>query len=200
MSNQYQTAVTTGKVRLSYCNIFQPREDMSGKKKYSVTLLIPKTDTATLQKINDAIQAATQKGMDGAWGGAMPPQLPIPLHDGDGVKENGEAYGDECKGHWVFTASSPETKPVEVVGPDKAPILAATQIYSGIYANIYVNFFPYNFQGKKGIGCGLGPVQKIADGEPLGGSAPSAKSVFKAVQAQPTPAAGGVNPLTGQPM
>ena len=75
--------------------------------------------------------------------------------------------------------------------------MSPTQIYSGIYANISVNFFPYNFQGKKGIGCGLGPVQKVADGEPLGGQAPTAKSVFTA--AQPS-AVQKVNPLTGQPM
>lgn len=222
MSNQYQTAVTTGKVRLSYCNVFQPREDMSGKKKYSVTLLIPKTDTATLQKINDAIQAATQKGMDGAWGGAMPPQLPIPLHDGDGVKENGEAYGDECKGHWVITASANENHPPEVVDQNLNKILDQTAVYSGCYAHVYINFYPYGGGTtgfRKGIGCGLGPIQKVADGEALGGSAPSASSVFGKVagtevnnvanpfaQQQPQQQQGygainaNINPITGLPM
>lgn len=217
MSNQYQTAVTTGKVRLSYCNIFQPREDMSGKKKYSVTLLIPKTDTATLQKINDAIQAATQKGMDGTWGGAMPPQLPIPLHDGDGVKENGEAYGDECKGHWVITASANENHPPEVVDQNLNKILDQTAVYSGCYAHVYINFYPYGGGTtgfRKGIGCGLGPIQKVADGEALGGSAPSASSVFGKVAgtevnnvANPFAQQQGygainanINPITGLPM
>ena len=218
MSNQYQTAVTTGKVRLSYCNIFQPREDMSGKKKYSVTLLIPKTDTATLQKINDAIQAATQKGMDGAWSGAMPPQLPIPLHDGDGVKENGEAYGDECKGHWVITASANENHPPEVVDQNLNKILDQTAVYSGCYAHVYINFYPYGGGTtgfRKGIGCGLGPIQKVADGEALGGSAPSASSVFGKVAgtevnnvanpfAQQQQGYGAINaninPITGLPM
>ena len=199
MSNQYQTAVTTGKVRLSYCNIFQPREDMSGKKKYSVTLLIPKTDTATLQKINDAIQAATQKGMGGAWGGAMPPQLPIPLHDGDGVKENGEAYGDECKGHWVITASANENHPPEVVDQNLNKILDQTAVYSGCYAHVYINFYPYGGGTtgfRKGIGCGLGPIQKVADGEALGGSAPSASSVFGKVAG--TEVNNGANPFAQQ--
>lgn len=218
MSNQYQTAVTTGKVRLSYCNIFQPREDMSGKKKYSVTLLIPKTDTATLQKINDAIQAATQKGMDGAWGGAMPPQLPSPLHDGDGVKENGEAYSDECKGHWVITASANENHPPEVVDQNLNKILDQTAVYSGCYAHVYINFYPYGGGTtgfRKGIGCGLGPIQKVADGEALGGRAPSASSVFGKVAgtevnnvanpfAQQQQGYGAINaninPITGLPM
>lgn len=195
------TGIVLENVRLSYVHLMQPyARDPKAEKKYQVTVLVPKTDTAAKAKIDQAIAAATRNGLAGKWNGAAPQRVPIPVWDGDGLTQSGNEFGPECKGHWVFTASSPETKPVEVVGPDRSPILAATQIYSGIYANIYVNFFPYNFQGKKGIGCGLGPVQKIADGEPLGGSAPSAKSVFKAVQAQPTPTVGGVNPLTGQPM
>ena len=218
MSNQYQTAVTTGKVRLSYCNVFQPRENMNGKKEYSVTLLIPKSDTATLQKINDAIQAAAQKGMDGAWGGAMPPQLPTPIHDGDGVKESGEPYGDECKGHWVLSARSNENHPPEVVDQNLNKILDQTAVYSGCYAHVYINFYPYgggNTGFKKGVGCGLGPIQKVADGEPLGGSAPSASSVFGKVPmgtdvtgqmdnpfAQQGTVAinANINPITGMPM
>ena len=183
MSN-YQTSVTTNKVRLSYVNVFKPREDKNGRLKYSVTLLIPKSDTETLQRINAAIQSAAQKGLDGAWGGAMPPQLPTPIHDGDGVRDSGEPYGPECKGHWVITASSNENHPPEVVDGQLNKILDQSAVYSGCFARVNINFFPSGGGTtgfKKGVGCGLGPIQKVADGDALGGTAPSASSVFDQV-------------------
>ena len=217
------TEVVTGKVRLSYVNLFQPREDQNGKRKYSVTLLIPKSDTETLKKINDAIQAAAKIGLDGNWNGTMPPQLPTPIHDGDGVRESGEPFGDECKGHWVMTASANENHPPEVVDQQLNKVLDATAVYSGCYARVFLNFYPYgggNTTYKKGVGVGLGPVQKVADGEVLGGSAPKASCVFGVVsdpvatgagvevQGVENPFVGGgvtaidakINPITGLPM
>lgn len=229
VQKNYPTNLVTGKVRLSYVNLFKPRTDMSGKTKYSVTLLIPKSDTATLGRINDAIQAARQKGLDNAWGGTAPQNLATPMHDGDGVKESGEPYGPECKGHWVMTASSDENHPPQLVDQRRNQIIDQTLLYSGCYAYVYINFYPYGGGTtgyKKGVGVGLGPVQKVADGEPLGGGAPSAESVFGVIedesvvptpgnwsanqgvtvqpQAQPvqtfgtTP--GAINPITGLPM
>ena len=198
--NLKPTEVVTGKVRLNFPVLFTPKKpenSSSPDKYYSVQILIPKSDTDTMNRLKAAIEETKNIGLAKKWGGVMPLNIPTPIHDGDGTKPvAGTEYGPECKGHWVFTASSAADKPVEVVDANLNPIISPTQIYSGIYANISVNFFPYNFQGKKGIGCGLGPVQKVADGEPLGGQAPSAKSVFAA---QPT-AVQKVNPLTGQPM
>lgn len=205
------TQVVTGKVRLSYANVFKPREDMNGRLRYSVTILIPKEDTETLTKINDAIQAAAQKGKDGNWGGLMPPQLPTPIHDGDGVRESGESFGPECKGHWVLTASSNENNPPEVVDQNLNKILDPSAVYSGCYAHVFINFFPYGGGTtgyKKGIGAGLGPIQKVADGERLGGGAPSASSVFSKVGTEVNDVANPfaqnsepkINPLTGLPM
>lgn len=206
MSNQknVSTSVTTGKVRLSYVNLFKPRVDMSGKNRYSVTLLIPKTDTDTLSRINAAIQAAAAKGVEGAWGGVKPPTLATPLHDGDGVRASGEPFGEECKGHWVMTASSDENHPPELVDQMLNPIIDQTVLYSGCYARVNVNFFPYGGGTtgfKKGIGAGLGPVQKYADGDVLGGSSPRASSVFDTVEdAFATPTTTAINPITGLPM
>jgi len=84
-------------------------------------------------------------------------------------------FGEECRGHWVFTASS--KNPVAIVDVNMNPILNQTEVYSGIYARVSVQFFAYNSNGKKGIGCGLGPVQKLEDGEPLGGTI-SAEEAF----------------------
>ena len=80
---------------------------------------------------------------------------------------DGMPFGDECKGHWVFTASS--KNPPQIVDLGLNPIINQSEVYSGIYARVSINFFAYNTNGKKGIGCGLGNVQKVEDGEPLGG-------------------------------
>ena len=127
-----------------------------------------------------------------------------PVHDGDGVKSDGTPYGPECAGHWVLNASSGAETPIEIVDRNMVKIMDATQIYSGIYANVCVTFYPYLYNGKKGIGCGLGPVQKISDGEPLGGSAPTAASCFSALGDEGGFSAMGtevkINPITGKSM
>lgn len=196
------TNVTTGRVRLSYVNLFKPRAAQPGQEeKYSVTILLPKSDTATKARIDAAIEAAKQKGLSDKWNGVAPQILLTPIHDGDGIKENGDPYGPECKGHWVFTASSKVDFPPEVVDQYLNRIINQSEVYSGCYARVNVNFFPYgggNTGFKKGVGVGLGPVQKIADGEPLGSSAPTAESVFEVMESGTAEIK--VNPITGLPM
>lgn len=193
-----ETKVTTGRVRLSYVHVFKPyaaRPDQ--KEKFSVTVLVPKTDTATKSRIDAAIEAAKQKGIAEKWNGVCPPILATPLHDGDGVRpSDGMPFGDECKGHWVFTASANPEYPPEVVDASLNPIINQSEIYSGIYGRVNVNFFPYFAAGKKGIGCGLGPVQKLEDGPSLGGCPTSAADAFGGGAV----AAPQINPLTGLPM
>ena len=101
---------------------------------------------------------------------------------------------------WVMTASSKADQPVEVVDRQLNKILDPTQIYSGMYANVCINVYPYVYVAKKGIGFGLGPVQKTADGESFGGGAPTAASVFSAMGGSDQGAAPKINPLTGRPM
>jgi hypothetical protein len=162
------TQVTTGEVRISYEHLLKPYANQPGQEeKYSVTLLIPKSDIATKQRVDAAIQAAIAEGVTNRWNGARPPQPPTPMYDGDGLRPSGEAFGPECHGHWVMTASSKQQP--EVVDMAGNPVFNASEIYSGMFARIFLNFFAYNAAGKKGIGCGLGPVQKTRDGEPLGG-------------------------------
>lgn len=167
----------TGEVRLSYANLTQPRSNNEGEDpKYSVTLLIPKTDTATKADIDSAIEAAVQEGMVKRWNGARPPMRRSVIHDGDGVKENGEPYGEECKGCWVINAASKQ-KPDVVHQSNLEVQLAPTDIYSGMYARVSIRFYPYDFKGNRGVGCGLGNVMKTRDGEPLS-SRTTAKSDF----------------------
>lgn len=174
--------VLTGEVRLSYAHLTQPYanpKQPGAKPKYSVTLLIPKTDIATKMDIEQSIEAAAQDAVAKKWGGFRPPQLKSVLHDGDGVRQDGTPFGEECKGHWVMTASSEQ--PPQVVGMDNINCqLAPQDIYSGMYARVTVRFFGYANSGNKGVGCGLGNVLKTRDGEPLSGGA-SAASDFAGI-------------------
>jgi len=183
MGDLRQSQVVTGEVRISYEHLLKPYANQPGQEeKYSCTILIPKSDFATKQRIDSAIAAAISEGVAKTWNGARPAQPPIPIYDGDGARLNGEAFSEECKGHWVMTASS-KIQP-EVVDANSNPVFSSTQIYSGMYARVFINFFPYSAAGKKGIGAGLGPVQKMRDGEPLGGRV-SASDVFGGAPAYP---------------
>lgn len=200
------TNITTGEVRLSYVHLFKPYAHQAGQEeKFSCTILVPKTDVDTMNRINAAIETAKQKGISEKWNGQCPPILPTPVYDGDGVRpSDGMAFGPECKGHWVFTASAKTDYPPEIVDVHGNPIINQSEVYSGMYARVSVNFYPYAFGGKKGIGCGLGPVQKRRDGESLGGSAPTAAQAFGTPQpgaAQPGYTQGQNPPFaaTGQP-
>ena len=194
MSKELKTFVVTGKIRMSFVNIFKPRAHTQGaEEKYSVTVLLPKTDVDTKAAIDAAIEAAKQQGLADKWKGVAPPNIPNPIWDGDGVKSDGTPFGPECKGHWVFTASSKaDQKAPEVIDQYLQPIMDQSEIYSGCYGRVSINFFPYFFAGKKGIGCGLNNVQKLADGEPLAGRRSAAEDFGAPVS--------NINPITGQPM
>ena len=162
------TQITTGKVRFSYCNLFTPRAVQEGATpKYSVTLLIPKSDKATMQKIKAAMDEAKQKFMASNSGKKLPTNLKSTLHDGDGERPNGGEFGEECKGCYVITVSS-NNKPV-LVHADKTPLTDPQELYSGCYGRAIINFYVYDTQGNKGISAGLNGIMKLYDGEPLGG-------------------------------
>lgn len=180
------TKVLTGKVRASFVHLTTPRAiDPKAEPKYGVTLLIPKTDVATKAAIDSAIQSAIQDGITNKWNGVRPPVTRLPIYDGDGVRPSGDAFGPECAGHWVMTASSKQRP--EVVDMSLSPILNASDIYSGMYIRVTIRFFAYSNAGNKGVGCGLNNVLKVEDGEPLSGR-DNAESDFADI-AQAAPAA-----------
>ena len=181
------TEVTTGKVRISYEHLMKPYAFAEGQEeKYSCTILVPKSDQKTKAAIDAAIEQAKTEGVTGKWNGVKPPLIPVPIYDGDGVRpSDGMAFGEECKGHWVFTASaSADRKPV-VVNGNLVEIVDPSDVYSGMYAKVNVAFFPYNFNGKKGVGCSIRAVQKVADGDALGGGRVDVKKVFAPVEYDP---------------
>ena len=160
------TKVVTGKVRFSFCHVWEPQANPGQEPKYSVTLLIPKSDKATLDRIQAAITEAADSYRQRNGSASLPARPNTTLHDGDGVRDSGDPYGPECKGCMVITVSS-KVAPV-VVDRDRNPIIDTAEVYSGCYGRAAINFYGYNSNGKKGISAGLLSVQKLADGEPFG--------------------------------
>lgn len=159
------TKVVTGTVRLSFPHLFKPYAFDTEEPKYSVMLLIPKSDKKTLKKIQDAIEVAKERGKAGPWGGKMPKDVQTTLKDGDLSSDD---Y-PEREGHMFMTVRS-NTKP-GVVDRSLNAILDPSEVYSGCYARVSISAFPYKFGGNSGVSFGLGNVQKIDDGESLGGAA-----------------------------
>ena len=170
MSNK--TKVVTGiNTRFSYFNGWEPVSINGSKPKYSISVLIPKTDTTTINKINEAIDIAIEEGI-ARFGGKKPNKatLKLPLRDGDLERDN-----DAYKGHYFINANSINAP--QIVDANLNPILDRNEVYSGCYGRVSLNFYAFNSNGNKGIACGLGNVQKLRDGEPLGGRS-SAKDDF----------------------
>lgn len=182
MANVKPNHTVTGKVRLSYAHLLEPHknplDDENAKPKYSVQLLIPKADRVTKAKIDAAIKAACENALEtGKLKKGTPiDRLPNPVHDGDGYKSDGYTeYGPEAKGCWVLAASSID-KP-KIVDLNRDVIIDPMEIYSGMYARVGLDFYVYSNR-KVGVGCGLGNIQKVADGDPLGGSRVSVDDDF----------------------
>ena len=168
--------VITGKdTRWSYCNVWEPKAINGGTPKFSVSLLIPKKDTVTVNKIRAAIEAAYREGEAKLKGNGktVPPLTAIktPLRDGDAERPDDPAYA----GHYFLNANS-ATAP-GIVDADCQPILTRSEVYSGVYGRASISFYAFNSSGNRGVACGLNNLQKIRDGEPLGGRA-SAESDF----------------------
>lgn len=157
------TKVVTGRVRFSYLHVWEPTAIQEGQdKKFSVSLIIPKSDKKTIADINKAIKAATEAGK-AKFGGKIPSNIKLPLRDGDIDRPDDENYED-C----YFLNANCKTRPGVV---DKAlnPILDQDELYSGCYGRASVTFYAFNTNGNKGIACGLNNLMKLSDGEPLGG-------------------------------
>ena len=162
------TKVITGpKIRWSYANVWEPKSINGGAPKYSVSLIIPKSDTKTVTAVKNAIQAAYDEGQSKLKGNSksVPALSAIknPLRDGDAERPDDEAYKDS-----YFINANSATAP-GIVDAARQPILERSEVYSGVYGRASINFYAFNSNGNKGIACGLNNLQKISDGEPLGG-------------------------------
>lgn len=170
MSKNYTnpTKVITGvNTRWSYANVWDPKSINGGTPKFSVSLIIPKDDIATVNKIKAAIQSAYEEGQSKLKGsGKTVPALSVlktPLRDGDLERPDDEAYAN------CYFVNANSTSAPGIVDADRQPIIDRSEVYSGVYGRASINFYAFNSNGNKGIACGLNNLQKMKDGEPLGG-------------------------------
>lgn len=175
MANNSKTKVVTGTVRLSYANVWEPKSINGGAEKYSVSLIIPKSDKKTIAAINAAVDAAIDEGL-AKFGGKKPNKtaIKLPLRDGDTERDD-EAYADS-----YFVNANSQTPP-QIVDQNVNPIMDRSEIYSGVYARVSISFYAFNSNGNKGVACGLGNIQKVRDGQPLGNRS-SAEDDFTAIE------------------
>ena len=176
------TKVTVGEVRLSYCHLFKPEAIADGgEPKYSVSVIIPKSNTKLIAQIRQAVSAALQMGVASKFGGKMPTNWKNPLRDGDLEKSDDDSYAG-C----YFISASSKTKPgvvkrMKVNGQNAlVEVTNEEDIYSGCYGFVSINFFPFSNAGNKGVGAGLNNVLKTREGEYLGGRS-SAQTDFAGV-------------------
>lgn len=167
-----ETKVITGLVRFSYANVFEPKAAQEGaKEKYSVSILIPKKNKATLKAMEEAIEAAV--GLSAAKFKNKDPKklknFKWPLRDGDEEREDDENYAG-----MMFVNASSDNKP-SIVDADKDQIFDADDFYSGCWGRASVNFYGFSVSGNMGIACGLNNLQKLKDGDRLSGGASAAE-------------------------
>lgn len=165
--NNPMKVITGPETRWSYANVWEPKSINGGTPKYSVSLIIPKSDTKTVEKIQSAIQAAYDEGQGKLKGnGKSVPALSVlktPLRDGDAERPDDPAYA-----YSYFINANSAAAP-GIVDVDRQPIIDRSEVYSGVYGRASINFYAFNSNGNKGIACGLNNLQKVKDGEPLGG-------------------------------
>ena len=159
--------ITGPDTRWSYANVWEPKSINGGTPKYSVSLIIPKSDTKTIEKVRAAIQAAYDEGQGKLKGNgkSVPPlsSIKTPLRDGDVERPDDEAYANA-----YFINANSASAP-GIVDAACQPIIDTSEVYSGVYGRASINFYAFNSNGNKGIACGLNNLQKIRDGESLGG-------------------------------
>lgn len=169
MAKEFNTKVTTGKVRFSYAHLFEPHafDSNPDKKQYSMSVLIDKSDKETLRNVKRAIDEATKQGKASKWSGKVPTKFWNPLRDGDEERSDNEEYAGK-----MFINAKSNRKP-GIFDRNLQAIIDPEEVYSGCYGRVSLNFFPFSHSGNAGIGVGLNGVQKLSDGEALGGGGSS---------------------------
>lgn len=163
---EQSTKVITGKVRFCYVNVFEPTAMSEGQeKKYNIAILIDKSDTATLEKVKAAIEAAKVAGAEKLKdkAGKYPANLKMPLRDGDLDRADDDAFAGK-----MFINANTTRKP-QIVDANLNEIMSKDEFYAGCYGRASINFYAFNAAGSKGIAAGLNNLQKLEDGERLAG-------------------------------
>lgn len=148
--------------RFSYANVWEAKSINGSDPKFSVSIIIPKSDKKTVTAIQKAIEEAKKEGIS-KFGGKVPANLKTPLRDGDIDRPDDPSYENS-----YFINANSKNAP-QIVDAKVQPILDRSEVYSGCYGKVSVNFYPFSINGSKGIAAGLGNIQKLSNGEPLGG-------------------------------
>ena len=164
-TTQTTTKIITGKVRLSYVALLEPKAFEGQEAKYSTVILIPKTDKETINRIKKAQKAAYEAAKNDKLKGVKWEKVKTTLRDGDEEVDTDEH--PEYAGHYFMSVSS-KSKP-QIIDKYKNPVDSEDEVYSGVYARVSLNAYAYNTAGNKGISCGLNNVQIVAQGDYLGG-------------------------------
>lgn len=171
-NKKWVNEVITGEVRFSYVNIFEPRSINGENEKYSLSLIIPKSDEKTILEIEEAIFASEENGRK-RFGLIESKKLRTPLRDGDVEKPGNPVYKNS------FFINAKSTIKPQIVDINIDEIKDKAEVYSGCYGRVSLSFYPYQFNNNAGVACSLGNVQKLSDGERLDLST-TAKDDFKA--------------------
>lgn len=165
------TRIITPPFVLSYSNVLEPQEDLSGNMKYSASMILNK-DTTNLK----AIESAIREAKEAKFGKKTVKGFKSPLRDGDIDRDDREEYENS----WFMNASSKrkpgvvDYKTGDIVDTDDEDI----GVYSGCICRASVTFYGYDQAGNKGVGVGLNSLQVLKRGERLDGSV-SAERAFE---------------------
>ena len=169
------TSIRIGEVRFSFPRVFTPGSvDDNSPKKYSCSILIPKSNTEAIKLIEEATAAAVKRGAEKYWSGKAPANLKKPLRDGDFDREDDPAY----EGMWFLNASNPRKPGVQVLEDGMRYDAIEDDFYAGCYGAVTLDFYPYNKNGNRGVAVSLGNLIKLRDGERLSGGGESVDNSF----------------------
>lgn len=143
--------------RFSYFFCSKPNKE----GKYSTCFIFPKANKDKFKNVAQAIinSAAAKHGKDmSKW----PKTLKCPVRDGDEERD-----GDEFKESFFFNCGT--NRVPGVVDKNLKPIMEESEAYSGCYGRLSVNFYYFDKEGSKGVGCGLNNVMITKKGERIDG-------------------------------
>lgn len=156
MIKNTQVKLVTGLVRFANVHIHRAMVPVKGvSAKYSLTLIIPKSDAKTIDSINAAFANVSELNQKVFLGKSL---VPFGLQDGDLKTDNANFV--DC--YYLNTSSS--EKP-GIVDRDLNPLIGINDLYDGCYGRASITFFAYSLNGNAGIAVGLNNVQKLKDAE-----------------------------------
>lgn len=156
------TKQITPEFRVSFSNVFRPGKPIAGTSnegKYGLTGLFKKGEDLS------ALKAAAEEAITEKWGAdkaKWPKNLRSPFRD------QGEKEFDGYVEGAIFINMTSKQRP-GLVDANMNDIIDESEFYSGCYARASINAFAYDNAGNRGVAFGLNNVQKLRDGEPLGG-------------------------------